>query len=361
MLREDDIDLALLGRYFTNDCTPEERVLVDGWIERDPGRRAEVAALRRWWENAASIPSAARVDGMWNALAARIRQVTPGAERSRPSPPIPVRVQRESVLPLEPRRGRFVPRLRLAAGLAAALALVTVGATYLRNRDDAANAVATNDPALKEFTTARGQRATIRLADGTRVELGFASSLRVRPFEGNRRELHLEGEAVFDVVHDEKRSFVVHAGNSITEDLGTVFGVRAYPGDSVVRVVVMSGRVALRDSSERSAVARATVLGPGQLGRLDAHGSIDVQSGVDTTEYVTWLSGRVAFRNVPLAEIAAELERRFDVSIRVPVDARALRVTVDLPEASLANVLDAVTVPLGLRHRRADGAIVLER
>jgi transmembrane sensor len=357
MHSDDELEWALLGRYFANQCTPDEQALVEAWIEREPARHAEVERLRRWWENAASIPSSQRVDGMWDALDKRIRQTSEGRVVA---PALPRRSTRDEVGGVVPRRGRG-PAWRIAFGAAAAIVLATIGVATLRDRDEASSAVVAADPPLKEFATARGQRATIRLADGTRVELGFASSLRVRPFEGDRRELYLEGEAVFDVVHDEKRSFVVHAGNSITEDLGTVFGVRAYPGDTVVRVVVMSGRVALRDSSQKNGGERATVLGPGQLGRLDVRGGIDVETGVDTTEYLTWLHDRVAFRNAPLGEIAADLARRFDVSIEMPEGVATLRVTVDLPRPSLENVLDAVTVPLALRHRRVGRLIVLER
>src|SRR5690349_5983425 len=127
-------------------------------------------------------------------------------------------------------------RWRVAVGAIAASLILAVGAAlWLRHDDTPTQAAA--EPAAREFATGRGQRATIRLVDGSRVELGYASTLRVRQIDGGRRELFLEGEAVFDVVHDESRPFIVHAANATTEDLGTVFSVRAYPGDSAVRVV----------------------------------------------------------------------------------------------------------------------------
>jgi transmembrane sensor len=271
------------------------------------------------------------------------------------------------VLPLVPRERAPRARWRVVAGAIAASLLVVAGGTAAWRARSGAERAGGAEPPPREFSTARGQRATIHLVDGTRVELGFASTLRVRPFAaGGRRELSLEGEAVFDVAHDPRRPFLVHAANAVTEDLGTTFGVRAYPADSVVRVVVVSGRVALRERNPApgapAPAARGAVLGPGELGRLDAAGRLEVERHVDTSEYVGWLAGRVSFRDARLDEVAAELERRYDVTIRIPDSTvAARRVTVDMTARSLTDVLDAATIPLDLRYRRVGGAIVLER
>jgi transmembrane sensor len=185
--------------------------------------------------------------------------------------------------------------------------------------------------------------------------------------------MDLAGEAIFHVVHDAAPPFVVHAANATTEDPGTVFGVRASPGTGAVSVLVVSGKVALRPRARAgasapaeggvgAAVAAGAVLGRGQLGRLDASGHVDVTSGADTAAFLAWLSDRVVFRNATLADVAADVGRRFDVDVRIPDPAVASRrVTVDVAAHSLTDVLDAVTVPLGLHHRRARGTIVLGR
>jgi transmembrane sensor len=245
----------------------------------------------------------------------------------------------------------------------AASVVIAVGGTLAWRARDASRQGASAEPTPREFVTTRGQRATIRLADGTRVELGYASTLRVRPFDRGRRELELQGEAAFDVVHDPSRPFIVRAANAVTEDLGTSFVIRAYPDEQSVRVVVMSGKVAVRPATSAGRVGREAVLGPGQLARLNAAGRLDVVIGVDTTEYLGWLSERVTYRNARLDEVAADLERTFDVTVRIPDSAvAARRVTIDVPTKSLDDLLDAIAAPYNLRHRRTTGgAIVLER
>jgi transmembrane sensor len=363
MALDDGTDFTRLARYLAGECSPAERGSIEQWLNGDPAARAELEAMRRWWDRAAVVPSASRIDGMWQRLARRmhggdVSVVVPDAEperalRPRPRPVAPA-------FPLMPSRPPRIIAWRVPAAIAAAVMLTAAGAFLWRSPAAVPDGVATSE--VREFATARGQRATIRLLDGTRVELGFASTLRVRPFRDGRRELTLEGEAVFDVVHDEARPFIVHAGHAVTEDLGTTFSVRAYPGDSAVRVVVVSGKVAMRPRDASPGSASSAILGPGQLGRLDARGAVEVEDGVDTSGYMAWLTGRLSLHHAPLADIAAELERRYDISIRIPEPAvSGLRLTVDMQPRTLDEALDAVTVPLKLRHRRDGGAIVLER
>ena len=361
MHRDDDTDWTLLARFLAGECSPDERDAVERWVKARPERADELEELRQWWETAAALPPASRVDSMWAGLSRRMHADANGTDGVRATPV--VAGPRRPVLSLAPKSTPPQQSWRVAAGAIAAGLMLVTGSALLWRAHTTSTPTASLTPAAREFATARGQRATIRLVDGTRVELGFASTLRVRPFDNGRRELYLEGEAVFDVVHDAHRPFIVHAANAITEDLGTTFGVRAYPGEDAVRVVVVSGRVALRSRQQAGTrESRSAVLGPGELGNLDAAGRLEVMSGVDTSTYVAWLNGRVAFHNARLDAVVAELERRFDITIHIPdPGAAARRVTVDMPARNVNDVLAAVTVPLGLRYRRSGGGFVVEK
>src|SRR5204863_7767682 len=119
---------------------------------------------------------------------------------------------------------------RVAAGILGGCSMLT-GVLVHRNRRAAAGPV-------HEIATRRGQPATLRLPDGTRVDLGVASAIRYAPAYGGReRDVYLEGEAYFEVAPDPKTPFTVYAANAITRDRGTKFGVSAYPGASQVEVV----------------------------------------------------------------------------------------------------------------------------
>ena len=364
---DDELDWTLLARYFAGDASEAERAAIARWAAAKPERSAELTALQRWWESAATLPSESRVDAMWDGLSQRMRASGDGSgpQSARPFPAreLPMPRRGTPVLSLESARGPTRKSWRRVVGAIAAAAVISVGGALAWQARSSPRVIASEQPAPREFSTARGQRATVRLEDGTRVELGFASTLRVRAFTRDRRELTLEGEAVFDVTHDPRRPFVVEAANAITEDLGTTFVISAYARDDAVRVVVVAGRVAVRPKHATANMSTTgVVLGSGELAHVGAAGRVDVVSHVATDGYVAWLSGRISFQNARVADVAADLERRFDVAIRIPdPSVAARRVTLDMPARTLDEVLDAVTVPLGLRHHRVDGAVVLDR
>jgi ferric-dicitrate binding protein FerR (iron transport regulator) len=209
-------------------------------------------------------------------------------------------------------------------------------------------------PEPKTYATGNGERAELRLTDGTRIRIAPASRLRVAAdFGVDRRDVYLEGEAYFDVVHDEQRPFTVFAGNASAQDLGTQFTVRSYADDGAVQVVVRKGAVAM------SGVGR---LAPGDLGRLGADGRTTLKHGVSVGAYTAWLDGRLVFRDTPLAEVLRTLGRWHDVDVRMADSSLAtMPFTGELADASASASIDLVSRVLGLRARRAGTVITLER
>ena len=91
------------------------------------------------------------------------------------------------------------------------------------------------------FATAVGRTQSVRLADGSRMELNTNTRVRTDVTAARRVVMLDSGEAYFDVVHDAARPFVVYAGNRRITDLGTKFSVFRNGDD--VRVTVREGRV----------------------------------------------------------------------------------------------------------------------
>ena len=339
---------ALLARYLAGECTTAEAAEVDRRLAADAALREELAELRRLWEQAGSLPSGSRIDAMWRELTESMQGAEPAAPVTRPA----LRVVPSQEAPR-------LRRVRLTAGLAAAMAFAVIGTAVWKAGRTAPPAVAA--PAEREFSTAPGQRAEITLADGSHVQLGVASKMTVRLLDGGRREVHLDGEALFEVVHDARRPFLVYTAHAVTEDLGTEFGVRAYRTDTDVQVVVVSGKVSLRPAGQArggAADSAAALLGPNDLGLIGSDGHTRVRR-VDPARYLAWTTGRLVFRQATLREVAVGLQRWYGVSIEIPESIATRRVTLDMPVLSLARVLDAVTVPLNLRYTTTAQRVVL--
>jgi ferric-dicitrate binding protein FerR (iron transport regulator) len=57
-------------------------------------------------------------------------------------------------------------------------------------------------------------------------------------FAETRREIHLTGEAFFDVAKDQSRPFIISTGDVTIKVLGTSFNVKAYQGAKEITVAV---------------------------------------------------------------------------------------------------------------------------
>ena len=97
------------------------------------------------------------------------------------------------------------------------------------------------------YATAAGEREAVTLVDGTRVTLAPTSRLQLPADYGQAgREMTLEGEALFEVMHNAAHPFRVRSGRVVTEDIGTRFAVRAWDNGAAVQVAVVEGRVGVR-------------------------------------------------------------------------------------------------------------------
>lgn len=168
---------------------------------------------------------------------------------------------------------------------------------------------------LNTYTTRTGEQRTIRLEDGSRVQMNARSRFVVR-YSANARDLELvAGEAVFDVQHDAKRPFRVHTGDAVIQAVGTQFNVyRQASGhtvvsvlEGVVQVTHESTGTATRSASDRSAAH--VQIRAGQGADVSPSGSIEKREDTDITRVMSWQNRRLVFREDRLENIAAEFAR----------------------------------------------------
>jgi transmembrane sensor len=330
------LDWPALARYLSGESAPGEAEVVRRWIGASPDRGAMVEGLQRVWA-AAAVPRQE-----WETEAA-IRRI----------------MSESSARQVSGRHawGRWLGRTVVAA---AAVAMLAVGLNWWRPAIVRSLSVAALG--MREYVTPRGQYTTLTLTDGTRITLAPLSRLRVpRDLDGPARKVYLEGQALFEVVHDTARAFHVHTARSIATDLGTTFVIRAYADAREDEVVVTEGLVSLAPRSPAASTGMdSLMLHPGDLGRVGPGGALGAERGVSTEEYTAWAEGRLVFRGATLREVAAELARWYDLEVHVPDSATAARrVTVSFDGQPASDVLRYVALTLGLQYERRGRAIVL--
>lgn len=333
------IDWRQLDRHLAGDASAQDHSVRE-WAASDPRVERGLAALRRP-DSEANAPPPSEWDV--EAALARVRGRQPSAEA----------VDAIST-PATGGPRRLAGRTAFAIGaLAATLVFVVFEASRVQPR-------AAVMKAGTSVATQAAERARVRLSDGTEVVLAPRSRLHVSAtFGGRTREIEIDGEAYFHVARDRERPFRIAARGTTTEVLGTTFVIRAYAGDSVTQVAVVEGSVAFGASATPS--KERAVLAAGDVARLTREG-VTVRKAAALDSYTDWVNGRITFRDAPLTEAVARLERWYGVTILIHDSALARRrvdASFGAQAAGVDELLAALAAAVGARVEQHDGARVL--
>lgn len=159
-----------------------------------------------------------------------------------------------------------------------------------------------------ELITPRGGSYNITLADGTKVWLNAASTLKFPVvFNDSIRQIFLEGEAFFDVAHNGK-PFIVNSGNMDIEVLGTSFNIYAYSDETDSKTTLVDGSIKL------TTLKTQKILVPNEQAIVSKENfEINIQT-VNTTRYTSWVNGKIEFSNESLDVVMKRLARWYDFS-----------------------------------------------
>lgn len=205
------------------------------------------------------------------------------------------------------RSRRFLRELlKIAAIIAVTICMTATWFSIVGNNND-------TRVAMQTVTVPAGQRANVTLADGTNVWLNAGTTL-IYPsvFADDRREVILDGEAYFDVTHNEEQPFRVRTHQMDIEVLGTEFNVEAYADRGLFETSLIRGCVKVCSSSNPE---QHVTLAPNQKTRMQ-DGQFVVEDIEDYDVY-RWREGLYCFHEKPLADIMKDLEKYFDLEIRL--------------------------------------------
>ena len=345
----DPYDWDALARYIAGESTPAEKRTVEAWLEARPERAQLVSALRESIDGLA-VDSADDVDVEAALRRVHARMAEPAeVVVAMPSPSRRVRIDR-TMQPTAPASRRW----RMTGLLAAAAAIVLAAIGVWNTRRPAG--VATPSTAMR-YSTAVGERDSVRLADGSTVILGPSSQLDVAAgYGGAARAVELHGEGYFAVVHDAARPFTVRSGGATIVDVGTTFSVRDDAATGV-RVAVTSGSVRV---SRESAADSGVVLAAGDVVTLAGDAPASVARGGTTADDTAFTRGALVLRDAPLSQVATELRRWYGIELRVTDSATARRrLTATFAGESPEQAMAIIGAALGARvERRGDTVIV---
>jgi transmembrane sensor len=166
------------------------------------------------------------------------------------------------------------------------------------------------------YATDVGEQRSIRLSDGSRVDLDALSRVRVHFTRRERTVDLLSGEGLFHVTKDTSRPFVVHSDDAHVQAVGTQFDVNRTQEGTVV--TVLEGRVAVRASSAPTRTAPASSMASESIQgtELDAgeqttitRNTIAPPRTADIAVVTAWTRSLLIFDSTPLPDVADAFNR----------------------------------------------------
>ena len=266
------MDKEILQRYVEGNVSPEEIIAVVDWLDADESHVREFMALHKLNDISLLNQPDSKVDVQKKKKTITFRQI--GYELAK----------------------------------IAAILILFWGGTKLYET----TSVKENVIAYQTLYVPAGQRAELILPDSTHVWLNARSKL-VYPisFGKDIRQVELNGEAYFDVIHNEKQPFVVKTPQMDIQVLGTECNVTAYSSSSDFEVALLRGCIEL-SSPRLSSNYRMK-----EKEHIRLQNNKLISKDISDYDYFRWKEGLICFNNESVATIIEKLKLYYDIDIEV--------------------------------------------
>lgn len=192
----------------------------------------------------------------------------------------------------------------------AATVLIAVVSGYMSHK-------LTYDSLTSQMTSVEapfGEHFIVTLPDNSTVHLNSGAKLEYPiMFKKDRREVHLTGEALFDVTHDESKPFIVNTFASEVRVLGTKFNVEADQKNNMFSTTLLEGRVKVVNLSDPG--RKDFILNPNDVIRIE-NGVVHLDRITDESD-LCWTQGLVKIDGKSFGRLMQDFEEAFGVTINL--------------------------------------------
>jgi transmembrane sensor len=309
------ISPELIAKYLEGQCSQEEVTMINEWYS---AYDAAIDPLTTLTEEEQQVIKQL----MHSRIKARIRaEEAPGMQKSR-------------------------KMIFVYAGIAAAvLLLLGIRMMMIKPREQAL--VATQEVAISN--TSQGMMKQV-LPDSSIVWL--EPKAVVSYSAGDKREVHLSGDAFFEIAKDPAHPFVVYSGTMVTRVLGTSFYIK---NSGKQEVTVLTGKVAVHMET-----AAEIILLPKQKATLSAGSQQLVKETAPETDL--WQQRNISFDNVQVKEVVDTLNKVFNARILLEDETLGKYLfKADFTGQNLPAILEIMEQSLEVTYEIKNNEIILKR
>ncbi|MHA4808078.1 FecR family protein [Flavitalea flava] len=349
------INDELIKRFLTDQCTPEEAILVADYLRDHKDILEQYLSQEEFLGMQLNKDLPETISAQWLAHIHREAGVNRGRLRK-----------------------LWIRRMAVAAVLGGLLfgsaLLFREHRTSPLSSLSADNTIPVNQQERKENRT--GKILPLVLPDGSMVRMMPEAVVVYYKKFAVQRDIYLQGEADFEVVHDATHTFTVYSGEVNTQVLGTAFRVKALPEQDTITVRLMEGKVLVKADVFNHKTSDDITLVPGQEFTYSRKNKTASLRNFNTPVKGTGLvkagsTGNKAmnrpdwykFNDQPMKAVLDQLSSYYGVAIYYyPADIAPLYFDGKFEKTdSLEKILTDITLPNKLRFVREDSGYMIRK
>jgi ferric-dicitrate binding protein FerR (iron transport regulator) len=330
-LRKRDKYQELLGKYFSGNCTEEEKTYVENWLNKSPDIQAIYDEFDEVWKVTGYETYNAKVDihKDWIELNKRIAAV-------------------ESITEEEYANHLIISRrlVYFAARIAAVL-VFAFGFMFFFNQIKKESA-----PVNMHYTATEVLQSPFILADGSEVFLNNEAEISYpEEFASNIRKINFEGNAFFNIAHNPEKPFIISVGNLEVEVLGTSFNLSACPASDEIVLCLESGKVRFSSiNPENGNIKEQFILLPGQKGIFNKITGQIGRSKIKDQNYLAWKTGVLVFDKAPVDEVICAIEQTYNLKVNTTKSFDGKALTARYENESPENIFESLHTIFGINY-----------
>jgi transmembrane sensor len=328
----------LLTKYLSGACTPEEILIVESWY-KSLSENEISSALGIHSDEEKQI----LLEKNWTSL--------------------------QSKITTEPTKQNWYRSIKYWAAAASIIFIISICSVWYAADNDANNPYAIQEnieipsSQIEKHNTSTSP-LVIKLSDNSIVTLQPKSIIRyTEVFEGEKREVTLEGEAFFEIAKNPEKPFIVYSNNLITKVLGTSFNIKSNKTTGNVQVDVRSGRVSVFSKVNKNKKQDNIILTPNQRAEYISDEDQLVMSIVEKP--VILISNeefqKFTFKDAPIEKVFDAIEKAYGIQVMYDKTVmKDCRITTSLDDENLFDKISIICKLLGASYEIIDTKVVIE-
>lgn len=304
-----DLMKSIITKYLEETATEAEKAALLEWLRKKENRLV-FEKHKADWKNGLQ-PDSFPGDGaeVWNEIQSRLLEKNyTGWQQSR----------------------KIGQLLRYAAIFFFLLSIGTVSYVVMHEAH-------TSTPLATRVIAENGQISKVVLPDGSLVWLNSGSTLTYgNNFAATDRNLHLEGEAYFQIAQNKKIPLVVGCDGLQVKVTGTAFNVTAYPHKNKISVVLEEGSVELTGDKNKTF---AYSLRPGELAEFSKTDKRLSVSKTNPYKYTSWKEGIINIYDQTLEEVVERLKNRYNQEFELTEEVKSFHYTFTIKNEPLQDII----------------------